>query len=59
MAAPAEVQAAMIMVAGEWARYLESIAIDKSKKNEKTVLDRLFERYKLIIEELKVVQPHF
>lgn len=58
MAAPAEVQAAMIIVAGEWARYLESLDTDKLEKGEDEVLNRLFGRYKLIFEELKNVHTH-
>ena len=55
MAIPSEAQAAIIVVAGEWARYLETI----EPKNHEVVLKRLIARQKDIIEELKKVHTHF
>jgi hypothetical protein len=52
MALRNEVQAAVIMVSGEWARYLDETA---KYGDYKTTLARLIERYKAIRVELEKV----
>ena len=56
MALGDEVQAAVIMVSGEWARYL-----DESVKygDYKMALARLVERYKAILAELEKVHEQY
>lgn len=56
MAAPNEVQAAMIMVAGNWAKYLDETV---RSGDHKRVLGRLIERYKDIRVELDKVNVQY
>ena len=56
MALGDEVQAAEIMVSGEWARYL-----DESAKygDYKIALGRLIERYKAVLAELEKIHEQY
>jgi hypothetical protein len=56
MKIPPEVEAAMITVAGEWAKYLYNF-----KPNaRKAVFDKLLTRYEAIYESLEVIhKTHF
>jgi len=51
MAVPPEVQAAIIKVSGDWARYLASV----EPRHQKRALERLIKRYRSICETLQVI----
>jgi hypothetical protein len=46
-----EVQAAMVKVSGDWARYLATV----DPRHQKRALERLLKRYKGIYETLQVI----
>jgi len=56
MALGDEVQAAVIMVSGEWAKYLDETA---KYGDYKTTLARLIERYKAILVELERIHEQY